>query len=95
MNAWYSMRSRKRSARGVDMKLYVIYDILAEECGPVYEAKNDDIAVRMYKRLWEKEPAGRSNEFWLFCVGEIDRKNMEINAVKATRIELNVSEVDK
>lgn len=60
------------------MKLYVIYDRAAEECGPVYEAKNDQVAIRQFKQVMEKAIAGAWDEFWLYSVGELDTKTMRI-----------------
>lgn len=30
------------------MRLYTVYDKLAEESGPLFEAKNDTVALRMF-----------------------------------------------
>ena len=35
----------------MEMRLYVIRDNVAEECGPVFAAVNDGIACRQYKQL--------------------------------------------
>lgn len=37
------------------MHLYVVHDRLAEESGPVFTAKNDDVARRMYQQLIANE----------------------------------------
>ena len=39
------------------MNLYVIYDRVAQESGPVFEAKNDGIAVRQMRNLLSENPA--------------------------------------
>lgn len=31
------------------MQLYCVYDLLAEEAGPIFEAKNGKVALRMVK----------------------------------------------
>ena len=47
------------------MKLYCIYDKLAEEAGPVVEAKSDAVAVRQARKILEKNGL-RLTEFRLF-----------------------------
>lgn len=34
-----------------DLKMYVVYDKLAEDTGPIFYAKNDDHAIRMMAHL--------------------------------------------
>lgn len=54
------------------MNLYVVYDRLAEESGPVFEAKSDAVAVRAFNNMMAKSDAGTVGEFALFCMGSID-----------------------
>lgn len=53
------------------MRLYVIRDIIAEESGPVFEAKNDAVARRNYGNFLQKVKAG-GTEFKLMAIGEYD-----------------------
>lgn len=54
-------------------KLYVIFDKLAEESSPIFQAKNDAVAMRMY--LGSPLPDGAKREdFILRCVGEYDHE---------------------
>jgi len=53
------------------MRLYVIRDLVAEESGPVFEAKNDLVARRGFRVALEKTRGGL-NEFRLMCIGEYD-----------------------
>lgn len=55
------------------MNLYVIYDRVAEESGPVYEAKNDGVASRMYAEFLRKITA-RPEDYLLLRVGTIDHR---------------------
>lgn len=57
-------------------KLYVIYDRAAEESGPIYEAKNDAIALRNFSQVVDGKPFSEDQE--LLCVGEIDHETHEI-----------------
>lgn len=62
------------------MSLYVIYDCVAEESGPVYEAKNDAIALRNYGNFLKKME--HKEDFRLFKVGEIDHDSNIITAMR-------------
>ena len=53
-------------------RLYSIYDKVAEDYGPVYEAVNDAVAVRAYVRLMQQQGAVNMGDYDLVCVGEID-----------------------
>jgi len=53
------------------MKLYVIRDLIAEESGPVFEAKNDQVAGRGFRQALERSKGGPS-EYRLMCIGEYD-----------------------
>jgi len=53
------------------MRLYIIRDMVAEESGPVFEAKNDGVARRGFKQALEKSRGGLG-EFRLMCIGEFD-----------------------
>lgn len=35
----------------MDMNLYQIWDVVSEDVGPVFEAKNHDVAIRQVVRL--------------------------------------------
>lgn len=48
------------------MNLYCIYDKLACESGPLFEAKNDSVAFRMIKNHIE---AYNPEEYKLICLG--------------------------
>lgn len=60
------------------MELYVLYDRVAMESGPVFEAKNEAVALRKY--LYFRDENGLDEkDFMLLRVGEIDH---ELNKVK-------------
>ena len=62
----------------VKMNLYVVYDKIAGECGPVFEAKNDGVAMRQYRHLINENPTFIQDDFSLMQVGTIDRESMII-----------------
>jgi len=53
------------------VRLYVIRDLVAEESGPVFEAKNDQVARRGFRQALERGKGGYA-EFKLMCIGEYD-----------------------
>lgn len=60
------------------MKLYVIFDEIAEKCSPVFEAVNDAVAVRHVRDMIKSMSVHVLEDYILMCVGEIDQKTMKI-----------------
>lgn len=60
-------------------RLYVIYDRVAEECGPVFQAHNDGVALREFRKLLQQ--VTRQEEYKLYLVGNIDQAKMLIEPV--------------
>lgn len=56
------------------MILYCIYDKVADEFGPIYEAKSDMVASRAYAALIKPEMA---HDYELYSVGERDERFAE------------------
>lgn len=56
-------------------KLYVIYDKTAEEAGPIQCAKNDGIAVRIFKQSLLEVTF--PEDYRLFLVGSYDTEKVE------------------
>lgn len=58
------------------MNVYSIYDMVAQECGPLFEAINDGVAVRhMVQAMRNVEnPA----EYQLIHVGEVTRETGQV-----------------
>jgi hypothetical protein len=55
------------------MNLYCLYDILAEEAGPVFEAANDKVAVRNVRQMLAKS-GQKESEYDLYVLGSYDSK---------------------
>lgn len=51
----------------MDCKIYVIYDKVAEEYGPLFEAVNDNVAARSFVQTIRNQ---NLSEYQLVCVGE-------------------------
>lgn len=63
-------------------RLYVIYDTIAEDSGPVFEAVNDGVARRYYDKLCAEnmqDPVFKANDYQLICVGIIDKTTFLID----------------
>jgi hypothetical protein len=58
------------------MRLYVVYDRLAEESGPPWTAPTDAAAARAFARGYFDAKAGNPDEYWLFFVGELEQHDM-------------------
>lgn len=52
------------------VNLYLLYDVVAQEFGPTFEAKNDNVARRAVKPLLKENP----DDFRLLCVASLDRE---------------------
>lgn len=66
------------------MRMYVVYDSLAEEAGPIFTAPNDKVAHRQFKNVLDKVLV--KEEYKLFFLGEFDPHGMGIAAVEPTEI---------
>lgn len=60
------------------MNLYVIFDRVAEESGPIFEAKNDGTAARAARDLVATAKGARAHEFQLLKLGTIDHEKNAI-----------------
>lgn len=59
------------------MRVYSIYDIKAEEYGPLFLAKNDDVAGRMIKNQFKD--LLYPQDYDLYCVGLFDVESGYLN----------------
>lgn len=56
------------------MKIYAIYDRVAQESGPLFEAKNDLVAIRMTKEFFDKSP----EDYDLYCLADYYHEECKI-----------------
>ena len=59
-------------------RLYVIYDKVAEEAGPIFQAINDGIAVRQFAQTMKDVPYSIREEYVLYGIGEVDSKTLVV-----------------
>lgn len=54
------------------MGLYTIFDRLAEQSGPIFEAANDAVANRQYRSLMDGAQVGQPQEYQLLKIGYLE-----------------------
>jgi len=75
------------------MKLYTIYDNVAESTGPLFEAKNDEVAKRKVIQMMPE--VAIPSDYELFCVGEINHESHPLDGVCIRPDVYLVCEVEK
>lgn len=55
--------------------LYTIYDVIAEESGPVFQAKNDLVACRVCDSLISEASTTAVSDYHLWCLGCFDTES--------------------
>jgi hypothetical protein len=53
--------------------MYSIFDVVAKDYGPIFEAKNDGVALRSFKHLVGS--TGRPEEYKLYRLGSVLRSD--------------------
>ena len=78
------------------VNIYTIYDSVAKECGPIYQAKNHDVAVRDFRSLISDTPNVNPLDYDLYCLGEFDTEKCSFVPleVPSTVPIVNISEED-
>jgi hypothetical protein len=61
--------------------VYVIYDSLAQEAGPIFAAKNDLVALRASGKL-----IGESDEYTVYCIGEYDNEELKLTSLEKREV---------
>ena len=56
----------------MDVRIYTIFDKVAEEAGPFFTAKNDGVAGRQFRQLMASNGVERPEEFKLLFLGSFD-----------------------
>lgn len=67
------------------MKLYTIYDVIAEECAPIFQAKTHGVARRKIVDLAKKE-AINPKEYQLLYLGTFDSEKTELKPVEVPEL---------
>ncbi len=57
--------------------LYTIYDTVAKECGPIFQAKNKEVACRYVAEMLKSNPV-KLSEYYLCSIGNFDSDSGKI-----------------
>jgi len=69
------------------MKLYVIYDPIAAHASPVWEAKNDAVALREFKKFASNNKDPAADDYQLYYIGEFHEERLLMESeIPARRI---------
>ena len=68
--------------------IYTIRDKVAEEVGPLFQAKNDAVAIRQFKQLIKDFE--NPEEYELLCLGDFNDQTIELETGKVKVININI-----
>lgn len=71
--------------------VYVIYDKVAEESGPLFQAVNNGIALRQAVNVLKPLPASLRDDFQLVKVAEYDTRDMQIYIIPPEIIDFSIA----
>lgn len=71
-------------------RLYCVFDRVAVQSGPVFQAVNDGVASRAMAQLLEKVPAYDHDAYRLFYVGTFDDEKMLIKGDEPEQVEWDI-----
>jgi len=71
--------------------VYVIYDKVAEESGPMFEAVNNGVALRQACNVLKPLPPTLIDDYQLVKIGEYDTKDMQIYVMPPEIVDLSLS----
>nr|WAE43884.1 MAG: nonstructural protein [Microviridae sp.] len=76
------------------MNLYVIYDKVSKEAGPVFSSKNDAVAHRSYNQILQSKELA-ADDFALYQLGVIDTEAPFITGIEPFVVDFaNIDVVD-
>lgn len=73
------------------VNVYVIYDKVAEESGPMFQAPNDGIALRMTCNTLLPLPQTLEDDYRLLQIAEYDTKNCQISLMSPREVDFKLS----
>lgn len=72
------------------MQVYVIRDLLAESSGPIFEAVNDEVALRQFNKIVKDNDIGDDLE--LVFVGTFDHEKDEMKVFGKRVLDIDMRE---
>lgn len=73
------------------MGMYVIYDKVAEEAGPIFQAVNNGVALRQAVNVLKPLPVSLRDEYQLVKVAEFETKDMQIYILPPEIVDFSVA----
>lgn len=67
--------------------MVTVYDMVAEEAGPIFMAKNREVAKRMFRQMLDQEQVYNRQDLELYVVGYFSPQTMRITDVGQYLIE--------
>lgn len=61
------------------VNIYTIYDKVACEAGPIFQAKNDTVALRCFMSLMKETPSANPSDYDVYCLGDFDTESRTFN----------------
>ena len=61
------------------VNIYTIYDKVACESGPIFQAKNDTVALRCFMSLMKETPNVVPHDYDVYCLGDFDTESRTFN----------------
>lgn len=87
----YEFDKEKSEVLQMLCRMYVVYDYVAQTSGPIFEARNDGVALRNFAEYLSKVPDLYREEQELFCVGQINHDNQVIDTWPFQTIKAHVN----
>lgn len=69
--------------------IYMIRDVVADECGPPFQQKNDSAALRAFGQFIASKDA--PEDFELLCCAEVDTETGEIQGLIPYRCQVTLN----
>lgn len=68
------------------VSMYTVFDTVANESGPIFEAKNHAVALRKFDAMLRTEGAYDPSEMKLYCLGTRETELMEMVPYKPAEL---------
>ncbi|MDR2964476.1 MAG: hypothetical protein LBU88_01730 [Treponema sp.] len=75
-------------------KIYTVYDRVAEECAPLFCARTDGSAIRIFLASMDRDKSITPTDFWLYCLGGFDTEQISIMGLEKAR-RVMISELEQ
>lgn len=70
--------------------IYTVFDIGANEAGPLFQAKNHHVALRHFDQINETVHRNSKGDYVLKHLGTYDTESMELKIIPPANVEINI-----